>query len=113
MKDRMVLMGAGVFFYTVVIVSAYFEYSNSIGVGAALAGFLLASVLLALLTLAAIPFARVFAQAAVASIVISRWGKFTNLPTDSFTVALAYWATVVVDAFICFAASVLAVNRYA
>jgi hypothetical protein len=74
-----------------------------------LAGFLLASVLLALLTLAAIPFAGVFAQAAVVSIVI----KFTNLPTDSFTVALAYWATVAVDAFICFAASVLAVNRYA
>jgi uncharacterized membrane protein YcjF (UPF0283 family) len=61
MKDRMVLMGAGVFFYTVVIVSAYFEYSNSIGVGAALAGFLFVSVLLALLTLAAIPFAGVFA----------------------------------------------------
>jgi hypothetical protein len=109
MKDRMVLMGAGVFFYTVVM----FRRISSTATQSALAGFLLASVLLALLTLAAIPFARVFAQAAVASIVISRWGKFTNLPTDSFTVALAYWATVAVDAFICFAASVLAVNRYA
>jgi hypothetical protein len=90
-----------------------FRRISSTATQSASAGFLLASVLLALLTLAAIPFAGVFAQAAVASIVISRWGKFTNLPTDSFTVALAYWATVAVDAFICFAASVLAVNRYA
>jgi hypothetical protein len=94
---------------TAVIVSAYFEYSNSIGVG----GLPPSLCPFGASTLAAISFAGVFAQAAVASIGIGRWGKFTNLPTDSFTVALAYWATVAVDTFICFAASVLAVNRYA
>jgi hypothetical protein len=108
-KERTCLISVVTVYMVVVAVMSYFDYH--IGFGAAVAGLLLATVLLPTVLLSIIPFAGTFIQAAVSLKLIEWWSHVTGLPANMLTVAVAFWPAVLAGSAICFASTLLLLIR--
>ena len=99
----------GLLYYPLVAILAYFDYGRT--VTAILAGLLLAIILTLTVLLSLIPFAGIFLQALAEKWVIDWWGGFVHLPTDTITVAVAFWLPVIGGAIICVVTSLLVIAK--
>ena len=99
----------GLLYYLLIMVLAYFDYGRT--VTAALAGLLLAIVLTLTVLLSLIPFVGIFLQVLAEMSVIGWWGVFVHLPTDTTTVAVAFWLPIVGGAIICSVMSLLVIAK--
>jgi hypothetical protein len=111
-KERTYLIGVGAVYMVVVATVAYFDYHLYVGLGAAVAGFLLATVLLSTVLLSAIPFAGIFVQIVASMKLIERWSRITGLPTDTLAVAVAFWPIIMAGAAVCFVSTLLLLIRF-
>ena len=99
----------GLLYYPLVAILAYFDYGRT--VTAVLAGLLLAIILTLTVLLSLIPFGGVILQVLAERWVIDWWGGFVHLPTDTITVAVAFWLPVIGGAIICVVTSLLAIAK--